>query len=263
MAVYKAVGTSIQYGPGGLGIVNINSVKEHLRYPTRYMLESSPLDRDEEAIVRFEAGTPGDAQRFFDVLSKSGCLKSEFDAPPLNAGSTSSTKVWHYRANPHYISKAMRRLGLAGERMFVDAKKSPEIRSIEGIMSELCKRYHDAPKIGGIAKLNPADMTHVRARLGLAAVVRDRLMVLAAAIDSEVVEAADAFGVDPGLSFVVDVRTPPIESVVDTNCGLTAVEPTNPQPPKPRPNPAATQPTVKRKEDSNVQGPARGGQASQ
>jgi hypothetical protein len=104
--------------------------------------------------------------------------------------------IWRFRGSPHYLRAQGDRLGVS--RVLTDqAAKNPEIHRVAVLAGQLCERYHQAPKVDGVARIGGPATAQVEGTLGQCEMECAKLHALAAAAAAIVDEARAAFGLAP------------------------------------------------------------------
>jgi hypothetical protein len=101
--------------------------------------------------------------------------------------------MWRYRGTPHYLAQQAGRLGVS--QVLADrARNNPEIYRCSVLLSQLCERYHRARKEDGKPVFGRPEILQIEGTLGQCEQEAQKLHALAAAADTMLTEAWQAFG---------------------------------------------------------------------
>jgi len=104
-------------------------------------------------------------------------------------------ELWRFRGSPHYLAAQAKRLGLP--QVLADrARHNAEIFRVQVLVSQLCERYHRAPKDNGVPRFGGPELGQIRGTIEQAELECKKLHMLAATSAAILDEACAAFAIE-------------------------------------------------------------------
>jgi hypothetical protein len=129
--------------------------------------------------------------------------------------------MWRFKGSPFYIDKQASRLGIT--QVLADrARNNSEIYHLASLLAQLADRYHRARKENGAPVFYMTERAQIKGTLEQCELDLQKLHMLAAAADSMLSEAWEAFGF-PKPNRIFEVYTVAETSVLPLGDGTVGV----------------------------------------